>query len=335
MTGAYPRANNLQVGAHCAPHGMNPITAEGLFHKYFWPHYPADVRADPRPFRDEDANPGRNPRLDAVLPEAAEVFVTNAPALLGVEVNLDDAGVGVLARGLTRERRDAWLAESDETSPESLIFQAIVHASAFVGEVIVRAHGGRWELRRPMWESVVRRRNGGAIAPFHWLLKCLADEEIDAVPLAYRWRVHVQMASADVDALPVITAPKRLPTLKQPSYYLLVKYLHQHLPTVTDVGDGFPSPKEFTERRYGSLGFELLHGGRVLLVHGQTAKTDNGPSVVELLWLTAKGFDHADALPTDGDVPAFVRALTGERVEVTLVHNAKPVTHRLTFRGHG
>ena len=163
------------------------------------------MRADPARFRDLDANPSKNPQLTATLAEAAQVFVDNAPALLGAPVTLDDDGVATLARALTRERRDAWLSAPDAASAEGVFFNAIVHASAFVGEVIARAHGGAWELRRPMWESVVRRRRRGAVAPFHWMLRSLADDAIDDAPLAYRWRVHVVMASATPDALPVVT----------------------------------------------------------------------------------------------------------------------------------
>ncbi len=314
----------------------NPaITAEGLYERYFWPHYPADVRADPAHFRDLDANPSNNPHLAATLSDAAAVFVANAPALLGAAVTLDDDGVATLARSLTRARRDAWLAEPDAISPEGTFFNAIVHASAFVGEVIARQHGGTWELRRPMWESVVRRRRRGAVAPFHWLLRSLADDAIDAAPLAYRWRVHVVMASATPETLPVVTTAKRLPSLKTPTYDLLVKYLHQHLETLRDVGEGFPSAGEFTAKRYTTLGFEPLHGGRVLALHGQSPpQDDGGVSTVEVMWLTAGGYDHADVFPADANVPYFARAVSDEVMEVTVAWKGRPVTHRVAFHGH-
>ncbi|MFO0608479.1 MAG: hypothetical protein U0324_35265 [Polyangiales bacterium] len=311
------------------------VTAEGLFARHFWPYYPPDVRADPAHFRDLDANPAGNPALARTLADAAKVFVDNAPALLGAPVTLDDAGVAVLARSLTRARRDAWLAEPGADGPEGTLFNAVVHASAFLGEVIVRAHGGAWSMRRPMWESVVKRPRGGAVAPFHWLLKSLADDAIDDAPLAYRWHVHVVMANASPESLDRVTEAKRLPTLKAPTYDLLVKYLHQHLPTLRDVGEGFPTAAEFTAKRYASLGFEPLHGGRVLALHGQAPPQDEGaPSTVEVTWVTAAGYDHADVIPADAGVPYFARAVTDEMLEVTVAWKGRPVTHRLTFRGH-
>jgi hypothetical protein len=308
-------------------------TAASLYEKFFWPHYPADVRAEPERFRDLDVNPAKNPALSATLSEAAALFVENAPKLLGEPVTLDDAGIATLARTLDRARRDAWIAATDPAAPGPL-FQAVVHASAFVGEVIAQRHGGIWELRRPLWESIVRRSTRGAIAPFHWILKSLADDAIDDAPLAYRWRVHVVMAGVDPTDWPVITEAKRLPTLKNPVYDTLVKYLHQHLPTLRDVGEGFPSPAEFSAKRYTTLGFEPLHGGRVLALHGQVPGEGDGPSTVEVMWITPTGYDHADVLPCDAKVPHFARALNADTLEVTLAWKGRPVTHRLTLRGH-
>lgn len=312
---------------------MAPITAESLLNDWFWPHYPEDVRRDPFLHRDVDANPGGNPHLAETLSEAAALFADNAGGLLGQKLTLDDAGVGALARALTRERRDDWIARSDPKDPDNLFLNAVLHASAFVGEVAVRAHGGRWSLRRPMWESLVLRPGGGSFSPFHWMLKSLADDAIDAAPLAVRWRLHVEMATLDVDALPVIAAPRKLPSIKEPTYDLLVKYLHQHLPSLKDVGEGFPSPADFTARRYPTLGFALLHGGRALAMHGQT-RGEEGVDRVEVMWLTAAGFDHADILPTDAGVAHFARAVTDDTLEVTTAFRGKPNTHRLGLRGH-
>lgn len=314
----------------------DPTTAERLFSRYFWPQYPPDVRADPARFRHLDVNPGGNPALYATLAEAAAVFVDNAPTLLGAPLTYDDDGVAVLARALDRTRRDAWMADGE--GPDATLFQALVHASAYLGEVMVRCHGGRWELRRPLWESIVHRRTKGAVAPFHWLLRSLADESIDATPLAVRWRVHVLMASAAPETFPVITAEKRLPGLKAPNYDLLVKYLHRHLPTLHDVGEGFPNAADFTAKRYATLSVQPMHGGRVLAMHGQAPPTDGAadtPSTVEVHWLTAAGHDHTDVVPADVGVPYFGRAVSDELLEVTVAWKGRPITHRLTFRGHG
>lgn len=314
---------------------MATLTPDDLFERWFWPHYPPDVRADPARYRHLDANPGKNPALAATLSDAAALFVANAPKLLGIAPTWDAAGVGTLARALDRATRDRLLAESDPGDPGNPFFNTVVHAALFVGEVAVRAHGGTWALRRPLWESLVTRRTGGAVAPFHWILKALGDDEVDAASLAYRFHVHVELASADVDALPVIEAPRKLPTIRSPTYDLLVKYLRQHLPNLKDVGEGFPTPAELAARRFGTLAFELLHGGRVLALHGQSPpRDDDGPSTVEVLWLTAHGYDHADVVPSDRDVPYFGRAVTDEMLEVTVGWKGRPHTHRLTFRGH-
>jgi hypothetical protein len=314
---------------------MDPITPESLLARWFWPHYPPDVRAAPFLHRDVDANPGGNTGLNAHAADAAGRFVANAAALLEAPVTLDDAGIGALARALTRARRDAWLAASDPGDPGNLFFNVVVHAALFVGEVIVRRHGGRWELRRPLWESVVHRRGGGAVSPFHWLLKGLADDAVDSLPLAVRWRLHIVQPGADPTTLPVVTAAQRLPPLKSPTYDLLVKYLHAHLEGLRDLGEGFPSPEEFTARAYAALTFTPLQGGRVLAVHGQTRATPEGPGVVDVHWLTAHGHDHTDAIPTDQDVPYFGRALNDDALEVTVGWKGGPHTHRLTLRGHG
>jgi hypothetical protein len=318
------------------------LTANDLFARFFWPHYPPDVRAAPDHFRDLDANPSRNPTLDAHLAEAAELFARQAPRLLGTELPFTAEGVGRLARALDRAKRDALLVASDPADPGNLLFNTVVHGAAFVGEVIVRAYRGRWSLRRPMWESVVLRHvpgaagegATGAIPPFHWLLKHLDDREVDHGSLAWRFKVHVELATADVAAFPVIAPPRRFPALKHPSYDLLVKYLHQHLPALRDLGAGFPSPAEFTDRAYAALGFELFHGGRVLALHGQLPPRGERPAMVEVLWLTAHGFDHADAFPCDERPPYFARA-TGDALEVTLAWHGRPHTHRVAFRGHG
>lgn len=310
------------------------LTPDALLARWFWPHYPPDVRAAPFLHRDVDANPGGNPALVAPLAEAAELLVAQSPQLFGAALTYDRDGVATLARGLTRDARDRWIARSDPRTPDNLFFNVVVHASAFLGEVIVRGYGGRWELRRPLWESVVVRPAGGAIAPFHWLLKSLADDAIDELPLAVRWRLHVEMPALDPSSLPVLSA-RALPPIKGPTYHLWVKYMRQHLPAMRDVGEGFPSPEAFAARAFSVLTPTLLHGGRVLCLHGQTAGRAELPSAVEVMWLTADGFDHADVIPCDAAVPYFGRAVTDERLEISVSWQSRPHTHRLSLRGHG
>ncbi|MBL8603228.1 MAG: hypothetical protein JNK72_14990 [Myxococcales bacterium] len=310
------------------------LTAETLMARWFWPLYPPDVRDAPFLHRDVDANPGQNPALYQQLTAIAEQFTQNAEALLGAPLSLDDAGVATLAQRLDRARRDRWMAESAPGDPRGVFFNAVIHAACFLGEVMVRRHGGRWELRRPLWESVVHRPSGGAVSPFHWLLKGLADDAVDAHPLAVRWRLHVLQPNRDPRDLATVTSAKSLPKLKEPTYDLFVKYLHTHLPGLRDVGEGFPSAQAFTEKRYAVLSFTPMASGRLLALHGQTHSTDAQPGVVEIHWLTAEGHDHTDSIPSDHGVPYFARAVTDEILEVTVGWQKKPHTHRLTFRGH-
>ena len=308
------------------------LTAQDLLVRWFWPHYPPDVRAAPFLHRDVDANPGGNPAFAEALADAAALFVANAPGLLGETLTLSDDGVAVFARALTRARRDAWMAQSDPTSPDGVFFQAVVHGAMFLGEVMVRAHGGRWEIRRPLWESVVHRRRGGAVSPFHWLLKSLADDAIDDASLAVRWSVHIAMDDAKPETLAVIAPNASMPPLKEPTYDLLVKYLRVHLPGLRDLGEAFPSAAEFTGRGYARLGFEPLHGGRVVAMHGAVkGETDT----VEITWLTERGFERTETLPSDPGVAYYARTLNDELLEVTVAWQDKPHTHRLGLRGHG
>src|SRR6266545_2425236 len=246
-----PRFWNPRVVSRPQPEsqGMQALTADVLFERYFWPHYPPDVRADPGRFNDLDVNPGRNPTLLARLVESAEIFVRNAPMILGVELSISPKGVGQLAHALDRQKRDALLAVSTPEDPNNPFFNTVVHAALFVGEVAVRTHGGTWSVRRPLWESVVirhkpnqkanRSRPPGAIPPFHWVLRHLSDAE-DQTSLLQRYHVHVELATVDVASFPVIAAPRELPTLRKPTYDLLVKYVQQHLPGLRDIGTGFP-----------------------------------------------------------------------------------------------
>lgn len=324
---------------------MDTQSAQALFERYFWPHYPPDAKADLARLRETDVNPAQNPALLAHAREGAELFASNTKALLGLEeaLTLDELGVLRLARALDRSRRDRWLEGCVAEDPSNVFFNAVVHAALFVGESAVRAGFGRWSLRRPLWESVVVRlvrdasgelREQGAVAPFHWLLRHLSDPEIDDGTLAWRWRVHLAQAAAAVESLPVLATPRAMPPLRSPTYDLLVKYLHQRLPDLKDLGRGFPSPAEFTDFAFERLSFEVLHGGRVLAIHGQAPAAGERPAVVQVLWLTAEGFDHADTIPTDGTPSYFGRAVTPTLLELTLPWKGRPITHRIGFRGH-
>jgi hypothetical protein len=161
----------------------------------------------------------------------------------------------------------------------------------------VRAHGGRWQVRNPLWESLVElesRAGSGSLAIFQWWLKSLSDDEIDEPRLADRYRLHVELPTMSPEELPVIAAPDRkLPRLSKARYDTLYQYLQKHLPELKSVGEHFPSPERFAEMGFHWLDFSLLGKGRMLLVHGPT---DAG---VHLFWLDASGFRSAMFFPAD------------------------------------
>jgi hypothetical protein len=329
---------------------MDSWTAQALFERWFLRHYPEDVRRDYHRAVETDANPANNPSITHHLTEAAELFVRNAPALLGTELTFDGTGVARLAKALDRERRDRWLSRSAPEDPTNVFFNAIIHGAIFVGECAVRAHGCRWSARNPLWESRVERfvrdnesrKAIGPFSPFQWMLKHLDDREIDQSRLADRFRMHVEFATADVESYPKVVSVSKLPRLDGGNgpidYDLLVKYLHKHLPSLTDLGPLFPSITEFHAIGYRSMGWEVFHDGRVVAVHALFTPPDVDPheskSTVDVYWFTAQGAQRIDRIPCAAHPMYFARK-TGEVLEVTVVSDHKPHTHRIGYRGHG
>src|SRR5262245_19045068 len=191
-------------------------TAEQLFESYFLPLYPEGAKTDLGRVRSEDANPANNASILAHLDEAAGVFVARATGLFGSDLELDysDASVHRLGHALGDATRDQWMSEGTPGSASSLLFNAVVHGSAYVGACVVRNHDARWAVRRPLWESLVVLRSaaGEAMLPvFHWWLKALAGEEGS---LADRYRTHVEVPTTDATALPAwLPADRRLPRI--------------------------------------------------------------------------------------------------------------------------
>jgi len=311
------------------------MQAEELFVRWFLPLYPADVRADLARARAADANPAGNPSLLAHLDEAAERFARNAPALFGAGTDLgldrSDASVHRLGAALTRERRDAWAAQGAAGTPESVLFNAVVHGAAYVGACIVASHGGAWSMRRPMWESVVRLRSRAGeadLAVFHWWLKSLADDA-QGTTLADRYRAHVEVPCARPEELPAFLAAhvgRALPRLKAPRYDLLHKYLRAHLPEARDVGEHFPSPERFDAYGFRWLDAHVLGGGRMLLLAGAS------PHGLHLTWLTAAGFEKSAFYPADAFPEPVVR-VQDDRIVAMTSEGGEPRTHELLWWG--
>lgn len=315
-------------------------TAEALFRELFLPLYPEDAKSDLARARAEDANPGENPAVRAHLDDAARVFVGMAPAVLRVDsarlgLDFTDASVHRLSAALTREVCSRLAAEGK--GADNALFNVVVHGAPYVGACIVRNHGAAWCVRRPLWESVVRLRSraGEADLPiFHWWLKACAEPSGDATQatLADRYRAHVEVPCARPEELPIIAPPDReLPRLSKIRYDVFYKYLKAHLPEIRDVGEAFPSPERFAELGFQHLTFNLLGGGRMLLIHGPTKHG------LHAFWLTKEGFEKAAFWPSDPFPAPLLRVkLTDageERLEVVLARDQKPLVLELLWWG--
>ncbi len=313
-------------------------TAESLFEAFFRPIYPPDLREDTDALvraRSVDANPAGNPRFTAELADIAAVFARMAPAALGREdlvLDFSDASIHRLGAALDRAARDRVLDASRAADPAAPIVPLVIHGAVYVGECIVRNHGGRWGVRRPLWESVVtlESRAGVAdLAPFHWWLKALADAEIDRGGLASRYRQHVERATARPEELPPLVTTgldRRLPTLRVVRYDMLHKYLVAHLPELRDLGRDFPSAEQLEEIKFLSLDFVLLGEGRMVLMHGR------GKAGLHLMWLDHQGFSHAAFFPADPGAPHSVH-VEGDKLIAQFELNRTPITQEMLWWG--
>jgi hypothetical protein len=321
------------------------VDAEDLFVRHFLPLYPPDARLDLARARALDANPGRNPTIERHLNEAAERFVANAPAIFGADLNLDrsDESVHRLSARLTRARRDAWISAGRPGSPDSPLFNVVVHGSAYLGACIVQTHGGVWGVRRPLWESVVRlksRLGEGDLAVFHWWLKSLTDEALPpeqregaepapakAATLADRYRSHVEVPCARSEDLPILVRGERtLPRLKEPTYDRLHKFLRAHLPELRDLGRDFPTAERFASYDFRWIQFHTLGGGRVVMMAAAS------PHGLHLFWLGAEGFEKSVFVACDVFPDPIVRP-QGERVRAMTSEGGESRVHEWLWWG--
>ncbi|HVH45425.1 MAG TPA: hypothetical protein VM925_23890 [Labilithrix sp.] len=320
-------------------------TALDLFRELFLPLYPEDAKGDLSRARSEDANPGNNPSFILHLEDAARVFVGMAPTALGVaegalELDYSDASVHRLSAALTTARRDKLRGQGAAGTPDNVLFNFVVHGAAYVGACIVRSHGGTWAIRRPLWESVVHlvSRAGEADLPvFHWWLKSLADagepsaESGTAASLADRYRAYVEIPCARAEDLPVIAPPDRpLPRLTKVRYDAFYKYLRAQLPEIRDVGDAFPSPERFADYEFKHLSFELVGGGRMLVVHGPTKHG------LHAFWLTKEGFEKSAFWPCDAFPAPILRVKNDgpeQKIEILLSRDGTQAALELLWWG--
>ena len=293
---------------------IDPSSPDSLARTLLLPLYPEEALSRLAELSRTDANPSNNPRFFAAMRDTARVFAELAgPALARNDLALDgtDASIHRLSAALTRTARERLISlEGDQGAP--LLAQFVIHAVAYVGECIVRAHGGVWRFRDPLWESKVAltsRAGEGELPLLSWLLKSLSDVEIELGTLAERYRRYVEVPCTDpAELAPFLPVERSLPRLKRPKYDTLHKYLKAHLPEVRDVGADFPSPERFVELEFEWLDFVVLGGGRMLLIHGPAS------SGVHLWWLDATGFVKSAFYPSDAFPGHVVRVLDGDRI---------------------
>jgi hypothetical protein len=315
------------------------VTPETLFREWFLPLYPEDTKSDLGRARSMDANPAQNPTVLAHLDDAAAVFASNAAVALGLpgeQLDLDysDASVHRLSKALTRAQRDRLMALGPAGTADNALFNLVVHGASYVGACIVRSHGGKWAVRRPLWESLVTLESHlgtGELPIFHWWLKSLADDA--QTTLADRYRTHVEVPRAKPEDLPVLVADDRkLPRLKRPRYDALYKYLRAHLPELRDVGEDFPSPERFEELRFEHLSFTLVGGGRMVVLHGPN---EHG---LHAFWMGKAGFEKSAFWPCDKFPEPIFRRASGsdplsDKLEVILSQNGAVQSFELLWWG--
>ncbi len=314
------------------------VTPESLFREWFLPLYPEDAKSDLGRARSMDANPANNLTVLAHLDDAAAVFASNAAVALGLpseQLALDysDASVHRISAALTHAQRDRLMAMGPAGTADNALFNLVVHGASYVGACIVRSHGGRWAVRRPLWESLVDLESHlgqGELPIFHWWLKSLADDA--QITLADRYRTHVEVPRAKPEELPVLVAEDRkLPRLKRPRYDALYKYLRAHLPELRDVGEDFPSPERFEELRFEHLSFTRVGGGRMVVLHGPN---EHG---LHAIWMGKAGFEKSAFWPCDKFPEPIFRPSgdgdAGDKLEVILSQNGSVQSFELLWWG--
>ena len=309
------------------------MDVEELFARFFLPLYPPDARSAPdlAHARATDANPSGNRFILAHLEDATQRFARSTSDLFGTDLALDrsDASVHRLSAALTRDRRDEWAARGEVGSPDNVLFNAAIHGAAYVGSCVVACHGGRWSVRRPLWESVVRLRSRAGeadLAVFHWWLKSLADNG-QGTTLADRYRTHVEVPCARPEELPIMIASDRaLPRLKKPRYDTLHRYVRAHLPEVRDLGADFPSAARFETLSLQWMDFHVLGDGRMLLMAA------GSPSGLHLFWLSAAGFEKSAFFACDAFPDPVVRIQGGRILAMTREAGAER-THEFLWWG--
>ncbi len=310
-----------------------PRDAAQIFKRFFLPLYPPEVRENLQRARTEDANPAGNRAILGELDVIADTFAKLAPQALNAPdlvLDFSDASVHRLSAALTRDACDRLVTPIRRVGEVPPIVLLVTHGAVYVGACIVRNHGGTWQVRNPLWESLVRlesRAGVGDLAVFQWWLKSLADDEIDEPRLGDRYFLNVEVPTRTPETLPVIApATRRLPRLTKVRYDTLYKYLRAHVPELRSVGDHFPDAERFAELGFAWLDFALLGEGRMLLIHGPSERG------VHLFWLDAAGFCASAFFPADA-VPEHEVTAEGDTIAVTVHVLGRAERHEMLWWG--
>jgi hypothetical protein len=317
---------------------MSDQSADALFAMHFLPLYPDQTPAALGRLRQHDANPANNPSLLLPLRDAAETFARLAPALLAAPDLVLDFSDASIAR-LSAAARDANLVErlgapGSTTSPRaSELANFTIHASAYVGECIVRQHAGRWALRNPLWESrvfLVSAAGEAQLPIFHWWLRTLVETDAEFAitgGLAGRYRSYVQVPCFDAEKLAKIASiDRKLPKLSKVRYDLLYKHLKAHLPELRDLGQDFPAPERFAAYEFKWLDFFWLGDGKMVLFYGQ------GKGGLHLFWMSAQGFEQSALIPCDG-FPAPIVRCDAQKIVVVFSVDQQLLTQEMLWWG--
>jgi hypothetical protein len=333
-----PSARVIQQAAIEAPTAMSDQSADALFATHFLPLYPDQTPAALANLREQDANPANNPSLLLPLREAAETFARLAPAMLAapqLALDFSDASIArlsaaVRAANLLERLGRTTIAESPRASE---LANFTIHASAYVGECVVRNHAGRWQLRNPLWESRVFLASaaGEAQLPiFHWWLRTLVETEAEfavAGGLASRYRSYVQVPCFDAQQLvKIASADRKLPKLSKVRYDLLYKHLKAHLPELRDLGQDFPTPERFAAYEFKWLDFLWLGDGKMVLFYGQ------GKGGLHLFWMSAQGFEQSALIPCDG-FPAPIVRCDAQKIVIVFSVDQQLLTQEMLWWG--
>jgi hypothetical protein len=315
---------------------MAHLSAEALFERYLFPLYPDDAARDLALARRTDANPAGNPALMAHLDDAARVFERMAGGVFtGDDLRLDrtDASVHRLSRSLTTARRDEWARRGEAGTADSELFNVVIHAAAYLGACIVAQHGGRWLVRRPLWESMVAlesRAGSAELVVLQWVVKSLADPPPGApmTTLGDRYRTHVETPCFDpLSVKPFVPDPaRRIPRLAKVRYASLHQHLRAHIPELRDVGVDFPSPERFDAMHLAWLDFYLVGDGRRLVLFGP------GEGGAYLFWLGEAGFDKSAHFPGES-FPAPMIEVDSDKLRVLVQVSGKTAVHEMLWWG--